>query len=184
MEIQLKNVRMAFPALFEARAIAGADKSKYSAALLFAEGSDAFKVVSKAQAEVAKGKWGDKTAAVLKSLNTTPDKLCLKNGDAKSEYDGYEGNYFVNSSSDVRPTVIDRDRSPLTAADGKPYGGCFVNAIVDIWAQDNQYGKRINATLKGIQFVKDGDSFGAATAPASADAFDDLGEGADADDLE
>ncbi len=60
------------------------------------------------------------------------------------------------------------------AADGKPYSGCYVNGIVDIWAQDNGFGRRLNATLKGVQFVKDGDAFSGGTA-VSADAFDDLG---------
>jgi hypothetical protein len=73
-----------------------------------------------------------------------------------------------------RPLVIDRNRDPLTAADGKPYSGCYVNVSIDVWAQDNKYGKRINAQLKGIQFVRDGDAFGGG-APASPDEFEDLG---------
>jgi len=77
--------------------------------------------------------------------------------------------------------VVDRDRTPLVAADGKPYAGCYVTAIVELWPQDNQYGRRINATLSGVQFERDGDAFGG-SAPASADDFDDLSSGA-ADDL-
>ena len=38
-----------------------------------------------------------------------------------------------------------------------------MNGVIDVWAQAHQsYGKRINATLIGVQFVKDGESFGAA----------------------
>ena len=33
-------------------------------------------------------------------------------------------------------------------------------ASIDLWAQDNKYGKRINASLTHVQFVKDGDQFG------------------------
>jgi len=29
-----------------------------------------------------------------------------------------------------------------------------------VWAQDNQYGKRINAKLRAVQFYKDGAPFG------------------------
>ena len=46
-------------------------------------------------------------------------------------------------------------------------------ALVDFWAQDNQFGKRVNATLTGVQFVRDGDSFGGARV-AAADDFDVL----------
>jgi hypothetical protein len=67
---------------------------------------------------------------------------------------------------------------------GVIYSGCFVNAQIDIWAQDNGFGKRINCTLAGVQFAADGDAFGGGR-PASADDFDDLGDlgGADADDF-
>jgi len=29
--------------------------------------------------------------------------------------------------------------------------GCYVNALLELYGQDNKYGKRINASLKGIQ---------------------------------
>ena len=30
---------------------------------------------------------------------------------------------------------------------------------VELWAQDNQYGKGVNATLRGVQFYRDGQAF-------------------------
>ncbi len=81
-----------------------------------------------------------------------------------------------------RPTVIDRDRTALIQADGRPYAGCYVNAVVDIWAQDNNFGKRINASLSGVQFLRDGDAF-AGGGVAAPDDFDDISEGADAEGL-
>ena len=57
-----------------------------------------------------------------------------------------------------------------------------VNATVNVWAQDNKYGKRVNAQLLGVQFYADGDSFGGG-AVGSVDDFDDLAEGAEADSL-
>ena len=180
MEVILKNVRLAFPALHEAKTIAGSDKAKYSAAFLFEKANPSYKALTAAEAAVAKEKWGAKTDTVMKGI-VAAGKQLVKDGDTKAEYGGYEGMFFVNSSNDARPTVIDGKRAPLTAADGKPYGGCFVNAIIDVWAQDNQYGKRINASLKGVQFVKDGDAFGSGGV-ASADQFDEVEEGADAED--
>ena len=38
---------------------------------------------------------------------------------------------------------MDRDRSPLTEKDSKPYAGCYVNAKLQLWTQDNQHGKGI-----------------------------------------
>ncbi|EOA7521129.1 ssDNA-binding protein, partial [Escherichia coli] len=43
-------------------------------------------------------------------------------------------------------------------------------------------GKRINASLGGVQFLRDGDAF-AGGGVASADDFDDISEGADAEAL-
>ena len=68
-------------------------------------------------------------------------------------------------------------------ADGLPYSGCYVNASIELWAQDNNYGKRINASLRGVQFYRDGDAVAGGGGPASEDEFDDLAEGADADNL-
>jgi hypothetical protein len=107
----------------------------------------------------------------------------IHNGDAKATYEGYEGNLFFNASNKVRPTVVNRDRSPLTAQDGVVYSGCFVNVIIDVWAQDNEYGKRINAQLQGVQFFKDGDAFSGGGTAADAGDFDEIADGADADDL-
>ena len=70
--------------------------------------------------------------------------------------------------------LVEFDRSPLTETDGRPYSGCYVVAIVELWAQDNSWGKRVNATLKGVQFFADGEAFSGGT-PASAGDFDDLG---------
>ena len=62
------------------------------------------------------------------------------------------------------------------------YSGCYVDCSVEIWAQDNQYGQRVNAQLRGVMFVRDGDAFGAGGS-ASADEFTPATEGADADDM-
>ena len=43
--------------------------------------------------------------------------------------------------------------------------------MLDIYAQDNGYGQRINATLKGVQFIADGEAF-AGGAPAGDDDFE------------
>jgi hypothetical protein len=114
-----------------------------------------------------------KAEAILKGLAAT-DKLCLHDGDAKSGYEGFEGNLFISARSKVRPSVFDGQRNELTEADGKPYSGCYVNVSLELWAQDNQFGKRINAQLRGVQFLRDGDAFSGGTRPADADEFDEI----------
>lgn len=173
MKVSLKDVRLAFPQLFEAKAVNGEGKPAFSASFLLPHDHPSVAAINAAIEGVAKEKWGAKASEVLRGLRAQ-DKVCLHDGDAKSDYDGYAGNLFVSARSATRPLVIDRDKSPLTEKDGRLYAGCYVYASIELWAQDNQFGKRVNASLKGVQFYRDGDAF-AGGAPASPDEFEDLG---------
>ena len=179
----LKNVRLAFPNLFEATTVAGEGKPRYSATLLIPADHPQIDEIRAAQSAIAYGKWGAKAAAIVRGLDKQ-DKLALHDGDTKSKYDGFPGNFFISAAAqeNAAPTVIDRDRSPLSARSGRPYAGCMVNASIELWAQDNSYGQRVNAQLRGIQFYADGDSFSAGR-PADADEFETVEEGAGADDF-
>lgn len=181
--IMLKNVRLAFPNLFEPSTVAGEGEPRYSAALILGADHPQIKEINDKIKAVATEKWKDKADAMIKSLEKT-GKLALHDGDEKPNYDGFPGNMFVSASAKVsaRPTVINSDKTPLTDRDGKIYAGCYVNVSLDLWAQDNAYGKRVNAQLRGVQFLRDGDAFSAGR-PADNDEFDDVTDGADADDI-
>lgn len=181
MKIALSNVRLAFPQLFEAKTVNGEGEPAFSATFLMEPGHPAAKTLRAAFETVGKDKWGAKWPTVKKEIEAK-DRLCLHDGGTKADYAGFEGNLFVSARNKTRPLVIDRDKSPLTAQDGRPYAGCYVNASIELWCQDNNYGKRINASLRGVQFYKDGDAFAGGGA-ASEDEFEEIAEGADADDL-
>lgn len=181
MKLTFKDARLAFPNIFEPRANEKGEL-QFSGAFIFAPDHSGIKDLDAVIDEVGKAKWGAKWPQILKELKAG-DRLPIHNGDSKASLAGYEGNMFFNAYNKVRPTVVDRDRSPLTAQDGKPYGGCYVNAIVDVWAQENSYGKRINCQLQGVQYVRDGDSFAGGGKAAEAADFDEISDGADAGDL-
>ena len=172
MIVKLNNVRLCFPQLFEAKTVNGEGKPAFSAAFLIDPTDPQLEVLNKAIEAVAKEKWGAKSDAMLKTIRAA-DKTCLHSGDLKANYDGFEGMMYVSARNALRPLVVDVNKAPLTAEDGKPYAGCYVNASVELWTQDNNYGKRVNATLRGVQFYKDGESF-AGGGVASDDDFDDL----------
>lgn len=181
MKIKLNNVRLAFPQLWEAKTVNGEGKPAFAASFLVASDDPQVKVINSSIDQVAKEKWGAKADAILKQMRAA-DKVCLRNGDLKANYDGFAGAFFISARNPVRPTVLAPDKTPLVEADGKPYAGCYVHAVLEFWAQDNNYGKRVNATLMGVQFFADGDSFTAGGA-ASEDDFDDVTAGATAEDL-
>jgi len=172
MIITLKNVRLAFPELFEAKTVNGEGEPAFSASFLMAKDDPQVKEINAAIDEIAKAKWGAKAAGVIKEMRAK-DKVCLHDGDLKENYAGFPGNMFISARNKTRPLVVDRDKTELSRADGKPYAGCYVFASIELWAQDNNYGKRVNATLRGVQFYKDGDAF-TGGAPANPDEFEDL----------
>ena len=78
--------------------------------------------------------------------------------------------------------MVDRDgATPLTESDGRPYGGCYVNAKVEIWAQDNSNGRAMRASLLGVVYHSKGDAFGGGRV-ASADELGSLAVTDDEDD--
>jgi hypothetical protein len=100
----------------------------------------------------------------------------LKDGD-ESGREELEGKMVIKASTKKRPMIIGKDKAPITEDDNIIYGGCYVNAVISLWAQDNSWGKRINATLLGAQFHSDGEPFGDAGIDAGAfDAFPDTEE--------
>lgn len=181
MKIRLNNVRIAFPELWNAKAVNGEGEPAFSATFLLPADDPQLEVIEQAIEEVAQEKWGVKAPATLKQLSAA-GKTCLRDGEIKQHLSGFSGCMFISARSRERPLVIDADKTPLLPADGRPYSGCYVNASIDIWAMDNQYGKRISASLKGVQFYRDGDAFTGGGA-ASVDDFEDVSAGATADDL-
>ena len=170
MKVRINDVRQVFPQLHEAKAVNGQGEPKFSGGFVLPKDHPQLGEIKAAIVAAATEKWAAKAGEVLKALQAT-DKICLHDGDGKSEYEGYAGNYYINASNKIRPLVIGPNREPLVAADGKPYSGCYVNVMLEFWAQDNQFGRRVNASLLGVQFVKDGQRL-AGGGVAAADDFE------------
>jgi hypothetical protein len=190
MEVILKDVRLSFPDLWKPGnpPPGSASGPKFGAQFIFEKGSPAFLALEAAVKKCATDKWGANGMTVLKAL--PKDKLCLRDGNLNlakdgSVRDGYVDMFYTVARNKVKPVVVDRNHKvPLTEESGRPYGGCYVNAKIDVYAMDKPgQGKSINATLMAVQWVRDGDSFGGAR--PSADGFEDMGdvEGEDNGDL-
>lgn len=183
--LKLKNVRISFAeGLFTAKPPKnGTGDPKFSVSFLFEKDSDQEKAVKAAINAVAVEKWKDKAPAVLKGIKAK-DGLCLHDGDLKPEYEGYEGSMFLSANSKKKPKARGLDgKRDILQSDGVIYSGCYGTALVEVWAQDNVWGTRVNAELKGFQFTGDGDSFSAGSAPVGDDQFDDLADTGEVDGL-
>lgn len=179
--ILLKDVRLAFAQnLFVASAFKPGDEPKFSSTFLIPKGSDLHKAIEAAAIGALDTKFPGKGKNVRAQIDGNNNKCCIQDGD-KSDYDGYEGNIAVKANSKVRPTILDRDRTTLDSSSGKPYSGCYVNASIEFFGYDSS-GKGLSASLRGVQFLRDGDSF-AGGRPADADEFEEVTEGAGAEDF-
>jgi len=175
MKVKLSGVRLSFPDIFTAVQYESKGPFRYNATFLVEPGSTNDKAIQAAITQVASEEYGKKADALLTQWRGNSQKFCYLDGNTK-EYEGYEDKRYLSchrKQKDGPPTVLDRDKSPLVEASGRPYAGCFVNASTEIYAQGGQ-NAGIRASFSGIQFVADGDSFGGG-APASPDEFEDLG---------
>lgn len=91
------------------------------------------------------------------------DRKYLRNGDdlGKPEMKGH----FVFSASENTPPKLRNAAAQKVENDKKAdamfYGGCWINALIRPWWQNHaKYGKRINAGLSAVQFVRDDEPFG------------------------
>ncbi len=125
---------------------------------------------------LAKEKWAGKAEANLKAAAANPQKYCYVDGDTK-EYDGYEGMWALSATraeDKGAPLVLDKDKTKLLKGSARIYAGCLVNAKVEFWMQDNDFGKAARCTLLGVQFAKDAPAFGSGNSVASEEDFEDL----------
>ena len=163
-QILVQNARLSFPSLFKKASFDG-NEGKYEATLLIPKSDKKTYDAIMAAIEECKSE---------KKIKVASDKVFIKDGD-DIEYDGYAGHWAIKASNNKRPTTIDRSRTPVVEEDEVFYAGCYVNAIIEPWGQSNQFGKRVNANLLGVQFVKNGESFESGRV-AVADAFEELDE--------
>lgn len=169
-EIRIEKVRLSYPHLFRPGTFANAGpdaKPKFSAAFLMP--------LATHKADIEFLRKMIKALAQTELKGQIPsDKLCLRNGSGSGKPE-QEGHWVFRASESKRPAVVGKDRAPVTEEDGTVYGGCYVNAVIRLWAQSNQFGKRINANLLSVQFAGDGEAFQqGGTRSAAEDVFEEF----------
>jgi hypothetical protein len=175
--IQVRNVRLSYPHLFKPWGMNEGDDKKYSAKFLLDKKTHAADIkalgghIAALQQEAFKGRIPN-------------DKLFLRDGDQEGK-DTSAGQWVIAASESKRPDVINRDKTRINEDDDIVYPGCFVNVLIRPWSQNNKFGKRINANLLAVQFVRDGERFSGIERPDTDTAFDDISgefDGANDDD--
>ena len=172
-KVRLKMVRLSYPHLFKAKGF-GRDQTgekKFSATAIIDPDTKAGKanmdLLDAAIAAAKEAKWGNKPPK-LKG-----DKICFRDGD--DDADETKGMMICAASNSKRPITLDENGDDVTEADDVLYGGCYVDMIVRIWVQDNEFGQRINASLEGVKYRDEGEAFSGHSKTTAGD-FDDDGD--------
>lgn len=181
--IRLTNLVMAFPAIAEPQSY-GDGEPAYGAKFPIEPGSPEQKIIEDAMRAAAREEWKDKGDAVLQML-TEDGKTCFTKKVYRSKktgepYQGFDGKHYLSArNSKTAPTFVDQFGTEVEdrkAIERLAYSGSIVHASLEIWAQDNKWGRRINCTLRGLMTTGRGENFGGGSAPASANEFADLAQ--------
>ena len=186
-KFKLRNVRLSYEHIFTPTKFDdNQETAKYSATFIIPKDHADLPVIKRAlfdagqeefPADFKPGSWPKGYTCSLKDA----DKETDSNGEILAEKNpAYKGCYVIEANSVNRPLTINRNKSAVTEADGIIYAGCYVNASLGI--SGYTYGKvkkGVKAYLNGVQFVQDGERFGA----DALDDFDELDADEDADDL-
>ena len=174
-KVRVKMTRISYPNIFKAKAFGKAKTGdpKFSCSGIIDPetkvGAANIDLLEEAIELVAKEKWPKDWQKVLKKLRKD-GRVCLREGDEDAEET--DGMMVLTASNVKRPLTLDENGDDVTEADDVIYAGCFGDMIVRIWAQDNDYGQRVNASLEGVKFRKDGDPFSSTSKTDPSD-FDD-----------
>lgn len=170
--ITLRGVRFSY--LYAFSPFQGDNGDSYTCHGLMEPGDANSQLVIATMKELVKAKWGDQADEMYAALKGK-DKLALHVGaTSKPGEEAYKGKVFISANSKTRPTVVETrggQNVQLTAQDGRPRSGDYGNLILNIWIQDNKYGKRINAQLMGVQYVRKGPPLGGGGRVASVEEF-------------
>lgn len=148
--VNLKNVVLSFPVLFKAKSFQDS-KEAFSANFLIDKEDYQIEIIKKAIKDLMNTQW-------TTNPNLKADKIAFKDGDDVT-YKGYSNMKYITARNERKPMLKHLDLSNVQEEEGNLQAGDIVNVCVEFWAQDNKYGKRINANLVGVQFVKAGERF-------------------------
>lgn len=152
------KVRFCFCHVFEPSAMDGQpeESAKYSVCVIIPKDDE--KTISKikkaveAAKAVGKAKIADKNGKIPSTI-----KLPLRDGDEeRSDDPAFENAYFLNATSNRKPTIVDRNLDPIMDQN-EFYSGCYGRISLNVFAFNASGNKGIAAGLQNIQKLEDGE---------------------------
>lgn len=165
----IKNARLGFPHLVAPQP-SDDGAPKYNGNFILAPNAPEWAELMEMVGALALEKWTVNANGVITMINADKRLRCYGNGAEKLDmktglvYEGFQDMVWISGSSDTRPDLRGADAQPLppTAPLNTMFvGGNYVDAVISIWPQDNKHGKGVRAQLDGVQYLREGEKFGA-----------------------
>lgn len=184
--IFITKARLSFPNIVEPQTqtdvATGKVRITYSADLILPQGDPAFTQFMQQYLTMATVKWSENAQAVMQMIQTDRKTRCYGQGNEKIDkktfkpYSGYAAQLYITAIKDKPPQMIqddgvkvpDGNTMAYQAVARKMYGGCYVNAAVRPWLQENKFGRGVRCDLIALQFCADGEAFGEGDVDASS----------------
>ncbi|AIT13311.1 hypothetical protein DSS3P1_76 [Ruegeria phage DSS3-P1] len=172
--VYLKNVRLSYPHLHERQKANEDAPPKFSAAFLIDPSTKSGKenlAQIKAAVEAAR-----KEGKVPEGVKFKADRLCYFKGDDNTDDEGnvkagYEGMMCIKASNKDPVRLLTRKKGEVDPEKSPFYGGCYVEAMLGLYATKKGGSWGIFASLDGVRFWDDGEPFGKES--VSDDEWDD-----------
>lgn len=166
MKFETGKVRLSFVNVFEPREdLQG--RMKYSTGVLISKKDT--KTINRLQTAFKQLLNDPKTKEKFGGKMNNVD-LPLRDGDDKSETEGYAGHFYINAKANRQPLIVDRDKQEIVDPD-EVYSGCYAQVIISLYAYNYQGKRGIAAGLEAVRKLADGPKFGGST--ISTNDFDD-----------
>ena len=185
--ISLRNVRLSFPILKEATKFDPENNKeipKFKASFILDPDTHAgtIKEIKQVTKSLIEEMWGGKPSG-MKDIDCFGDGNIKKNGQGEV-YAGYKDMFFVSGNNKNRPILLHKNKSQVDKDEIEDIfqPGYRVNGSISLWTQDNKFGKAIRCTVRGIQFVREDETFGASGVNVDEE-FEDFNDESDDFDL-
>lgn len=149
------KVRFSYANVFEPKAVNDDETPKYSVCVIISKDDkktlDAIRKAIEAAKQAGKAKIADKNGRIPSNIKTP-----LRDGDDERGDDpAFENSYFLNCSSNRRPSIVGKDLAPIMDRE-EFYSGCYGRVSLNFYAFNVQ-SKGIAAGLNNIQKLSDGE---------------------------
>jgi len=212
VKVQLRNVRLGFHDLWKAKVLNGGKPKFSASLISSEDSEIRFEnakgekktypllggpdsIINRIIMKVIKEKWPTISEKGLREMEI----WCWNKADGsttRNEQSNDDGEYYagfgpetwyataakIESKAPGGVAVMTAKKVPITEASGKLFSGCYVNAILDIYANETETGKTISASLEGIQLKKRGEPLGFTAIDANDEFDEEESEDEDEDD--